>query len=581
MVNAALPAPLPTSAQSRMFLSLRRRLFHNTVYVLIRRNRLRLLLVAVLTLTIWGGLYAMFQEGFGFLRSLEAQVPISLHIIKLLFGLFFLSLMGLMIFSTGLLLYGSMFRAPEATFLLSTPARTDQIFAYKFQEAMLFGGWSFLLLGTPLLLSYGIEMSAHWPYYLLFLPYLVGFLLLPGSIGALACLLIVHFLPRRRKQVLILLLGLAFFAFLIWAASAASGAGIDSVSEAWLRKFIKHMEPAQLPFLPSLWMTRGLIAGANGDFVDALFYLLLIWSNGLFFYLLSAWTAQRVYRSAYSRVTSSGGAKRKFGLHWTDRLAAGLLGWADSRTRLFVLKDFRTFRRDPVQWGQVLILAGILLLYFLNIPNLPHGHYELHQRTMIGLLNVSVIGLMLATYTSRFVFPMMSLEGRNFWILGLLPLERDRLLISKFAYAATFSVTISLALVILSELMLRLPWQVATIHMLAMLVLALGLSALSVGLGAYLVNLKETNPSKIATGFGGTINLLFSLAFAVLTVFVAGVPAIVYFADTLLRQQEAIVMDRGHWLWFGGCAGVVLLLGVLTIFVPLRMGMRAFRRMEF
>src|SRR5262249_36397771 len=197
MATALLTPPV---SQSQLFLRLRRRLFHNTIYILFRQSRLRLLLIVFLTLIIWGGLYAMFQEGFGFLRNLESQVPVSLHIIKLLFGLFFLSLMGLMVFSTALLLYGSMFRAPEATFLLSTPARTDQIFAYKFQEAMLFGGWSFLLLGTPLLLSYGIEMKAHWTYYLLFLPYLVGYLLLPGAIGALACLLIVHFLPRRRKQ---------------------------------------------------------------------------------------------------------------------------------------------------------------------------------------------------------------------------------------------------------------------------------------------------------------------------------------------------------------------------------------------
>src|SRR6516162_1900146 len=128
-----------SSAQAALFFRLRRRLFHNTVHLLMRRNRLRLLLIVFLTLIIWGALYAMFQEGFAFLSSLERQVPVSLHIINLLFGLFFLSLMVLMIFSTGLLLYGSLFRAPEAAFLLSTPARSDQVFAYKFQEAMVFG----------------------------------------------------------------------------------------------------------------------------------------------------------------------------------------------------------------------------------------------------------------------------------------------------------------------------------------------------------------------------------------------------------------------------------------------------------
>ncbi len=569
----ALTTPVP-APPTRLFLWLRRRLFQNTLNVLLSKNRLRMLLVAALTLTIWGGLYGLFQEGFEFLKGIEEQVPVSLRIVKLLFGLFFLSLMGLMVFSTALLLYGSMYRAPEATFLLSTPARTDQIFAYKFQEAMLFGGWSFLLLGTPLLLAYGIVMSAHWTYYLLFLPYLVGFLLLPGALGALACLLVVHLVPRRRKQVLISLVILTLFGLTFWVFSVASGGGLESLSGAWLQKLVRHLEPAQLPFLPSLWMTRGLIAAKEGEVGDAVFHALLVWSNGLFFYLLSAWTARKVYRSSYSRVASAGGAKRKFGMHWSDRVVSWLLGWADPRTRLFVIKDVRTFRR-------VLILAGILLLYFLNIPNLPHGHYALQHRTMIGLLNVAVIGLMLATYTGRFVFPMMSLEGRNFWILGLLPLERDRLLISKFAYAGTFCVSISVVLVLLSELMLRLPWQVAAMHLLAMLVLALGLSSLSVGLGAYLVNLKETNPSKIATGFGGTINLLVSLAFAVTTVALAGLPALVYFTDSFLRQQPSMDLDERSWLWLGGSAVGVFVLGVVAVVVPLRMGMRAFRKMEF
>ena len=33
--------------------------------------------------------------------------------------------------------------------------------------------------------------------------------------------------------------------------------------------------------------------------------------------------------------------------------------------------------------------------------------------------------LILSTFTSRFIFPLLSLEGRNFWVLGLFPLRRD------------------------------------------------------------------------------------------------------------------------------------------------------------
>ena len=567
-------------AQARLFLRLRGRLLRNGLRLLLERSRLRLALVIVLGIVICAGLYYLSGLVFGLMREIDTPLLTRAKIVKLLFGGLFLALGGLMVFSTGLLLHSSMFRSPEAGFLLTTPAQPDQIFGYKFQEALLFGGWAFLLLGTPLLVAYGVEVRAPWYFYLLLPLFLVGFLLLPGALGAIGCLLIVTYLTRKRKQVLIALLVLLVVGVGLWVLSAASGAPTHTVSQAWLRKLIRHLEPAQVPLLPSQWMTSGLVASAAGSLGDGLYYLGLLWSNGLFFYLLCAALARRVYRPAFSRVASTGGQRRRYGPHWTDRLLGGLLCWADRRTRIFVLKDVRTFRRDPVQWAQVLILGGILLLYFLNIPYLPHSHYGLYQRVVIGLLNLAVVGLMLATYTSRFVFPLMSLEGRNFWILGLLPIARDRLLWNKFAYAGTVSVGTILLLTAISDLALGLPALLLVFHLFAMVVLALGLSAISVGLGAYLVNLKETNPTKIATGYGGTINLLVSLVYAVAVVLLAGVPTFLYFANRELRQYDVILIER-LGLWLGVSTVGLVVLGAAAVVVPLRLGIRAFRTMEF
>jgi ABC-2 type transport system permease protein len=574
--------------QARMFARLHRRLFHNSLGVIFRKSRLRLGLILVLSCMIWGGLYGLFREGFVFLRNLETTVPISYYIIELLFGMFFLVLTGLLMFSVGVFLHESLFRAAETRFLLSTPAAADQIYRYKFREAVFFSGWAFLLLGTPLLVAYGIEMGAQWPYYLLFLPFLVGFLILPASIGALGCFLVVDLFPRHRRLVLGLLVLAVLALVVIWGVYLFYDARSEGVSEAWLRKLLNQLRPSQWWGLPSRWMTAGLMSAAHNRFGEALFNLALVWSNGLLFYLASAWTAQRIYRRAYNGVNSTGGAASVSAIDGVfrglasafDWLVSRSLAWADRRTRLFVLKDLRTFRRDPAQLAQVLILGGILFLYFINIRWLPHGQYAVYERTLIGLLNVAVIGLMLATYTSRFVFPLMSLEGRNFWILGLLPISRERLLLSKFAYAASVTVTTSVGLALLSEVMLRLPWPVIAIHLLAMLVLSLGLSSISVGLGTYLVNLKETNPSKIATGFGGTINLLVSLIYAILAILLAGVPTLIYFADQELRSQELVFVDRMRsWLYVS--LAVQLVLGAAAVILPLRLGMRAFRRMEF
>lgn len=576
------------SRQMAMFRRLQRTLLKNGTRQAFRKSRLRVGLIVVLGLLIWGSLYALFREGFVFLRNLETTVPISFYIIELLFGMFFLVLTGLLIFSVGIFLHESLFRAPETRYLLSTPARADQIFGYKFREAVFFSGWAFLLLGSPLLIAYGIEMRADWPYYVLFLPFLVGFLILPAAIGALGCLLIVDLFPRHRRLVLGLMVLAVLVLAVVWIVYLFYDARSEGLSEAWLRKLLNHLRPSQWWGLPSRWMTAGLMSAAHSRFDDALFYLALVWSNGLFAYLLAAWTAGRIYRRAYNGLNSTAGTRnasvtdRLLTALATgfDRLAALLLCWTDSRTRLFILKDLRTFRRDSAQMAQVLILGGILFLYFINIRWLPHGQYADYERTLIGLMNVAVIGLMMATYTSRFVFPLMSLEGRNFWILGLLPISRERLLLSKFAYAAAVTVTIGLGLATISELMLRLAWPIVAVHLLAVLILSLGLSAISVGLGTYLVNLKETNPSKIATGFGGTINLLVSLVFALTMIVLAGIPTLLYFADRALLDQDPIALARVRWLWAASVSALIVV-GVVAVIMPLRIGLRAFRRMEF
>ena len=86
--------------------------------------------------------------------------------------------------------------------------------------------------------------------------------------------------------------------------------------------------------------------------------------------------------------------------------------------RLLILKDLRTFRRDPAQWSQFLIFFGLLAFYFVNIRRLSYDVQKPYWRNLISFLNLSVTALILSTFTSRFIFPLLSLEGRNFWVLG-------------------------------------------------------------------------------------------------------------------------------------------------------------------
>ena len=55
-----------------------------------------------------------------------------------------------------------------------------------------------MLMGSPVLVAYGLVSAAPWFYYALLIPFIVTFVYVPAGVGAIICLLIVNWLPRVR-----------------------------------------------------------------------------------------------------------------------------------------------------------------------------------------------------------------------------------------------------------------------------------------------------------------------------------------------------------------------------------------------
>ena len=109
-----------------------------------------------------------------------------------------------------------------------------------------------------------------------------------------------------------------------------------------------------------------------------------------------------------------------------------------------------------MRWTQFLIFFGLLGLYFLNIRRFHYGEPLDSWMTVIGFLNLGVVGLIQSTFTTRFIFPMISMEGRRFWILGTAPVDRDLILWGKLLFACAVSVLPCSVLILLSDFMLQI-----------------------------------------------------------------------------------------------------------------------------
>jgi ABC-2 type transport system permease protein len=269
------------------------------------------------------------------------------------------------------------------------------------------------------------------------------------------------------------------------------------------------------------------------------------------------------------------------GLKSTKRYAArGLFDWLaerltflDPKVRLIVAKDAKSFVRDPVQWSQFLIFFGLLAIYFLNLRSFGYDDRNYFWKNIIAQMNLLATSLTLATFSSRFIYPQLSLEGRRFWVIGMVPMPRDSILFGKLALCFTTSLLISETLIVISSIMLKTPQSLAMLHAVALFGICLGLGGLSVGLGALYPNFAEDNPSKIVAGFGGTLNLVMSLAFVMVVLTIQAVPCFLYygkgaFGMTEFRNYVALAM------------AAITVISLAACVIPMQMGLRAIRKLE-
>lgn len=582
--------------------------------LLMRESRLRLVLVLLLSLLLWGVIFWLCWDGFQFLRNAVAHTPTHDQIVRHVFGMYLLALMLMLIISSGILLYGTLFRGPDIAFLLTLPVSTERIFLHKFQEAAWLSSWAFVLLSSPMFVAYGLVAHSPWYYYVLVVPFLAAFSYIPAAIGAMVCLVVVRWFPGARLLFLVGVIGvlLAGSAWLVRGLSSPEPG--DLLTPNWFQSILHRLRFSQHRLLPSWWVSMGILEASQPrnpppwvlrpPWAESLLFLTVTMANALFLRQLAGAMGRRWFRAAYSRLHTQQHVSAK--LFWRHLWSVGLirllkqsphlaaqaidrlllrLPFGSQTLRLLVLKDFRLFRRDPVQWSQFLVFFGLVLFYFMHMRPFSYDIHHAAWVNMVSFLNLSVVGLLLSTFTTRFVFPTISLEGRRFWLLGLLPLRREQILWSKFIYAFGGSVPPCSLLVLLSDWKLGISPLIMGIHQWTAVLLALGLSGISVGLGAKMPNFRETSPARIAAGFGGTLCLVLSALYIVAIVALTALPSHFWLA-LQTGQSSWLGGPFGLWesnvrFWMLVGLGCSLLLGLAATVFPLQLGFRAFRRMEF
>ncbi len=572
--------PLPASIQAMriepadrgrpgslgLLVRLKLRLLHNRVRQIADQSPLRLMLVVLFLAIIWVSLYAVFDFVFTFLRRFEQQAVVA---IPLVFHIFVLAMTVLLTFSAGVLVYSALFARAEPAFLLTTPAHPRHVVFIMYLESLFFASWSLVLLGLPLMMAIGNVLGLPWHFYAIFIFAFLAFVPIPGALGLMAALLVAIWLPRLARRTLIVAGVVALGGMVLWWGRLWGISSRDSAM--WLQEFLGEMQYLKAALLPSTWVTNTIRYAMENRPTDSLFYLGVTAATGLFFSWAAVTCVGHYLLPAFASAQTAGGRSRSIEGRASRRLTNLLFFYLPTQVRMLVLKDARHFLRDPAQWSQLVILFGLLGLYLLYLPRSRPEGFSLHWQALICFLNNGAVTLILSTFTSRFVFPMISLEGRQMWLVGLWPMPRSTVMWAKLVYALTVCGLAAVVVTLLSIRALDLPPAMAIVQAAATLATCAGLCGLAVGLGARLPSFQETSAGRVASGLGGTVNLIASVV--LVTVNVALMGLICY---RLVGQGDLARLDP---------LSVVVLLGIVTIgigtgLVAMRIGTRSFQKAE-
>ncbi len=526
----------------------------------------------VVGLIFWAAVFGVLFRVLKYFRGVQ---EIGALLAGKLLSLSLLSFVSVLLLSNVITALSSFFLAKDLDLLVSSPVDQVRLYVAKLGETLLHSSWMVALMAVPIFTAYGIVYGGGPLYPLVAAGTFLPFLVLPAVLGSAVTLILVNVFPARRTRDLlsIIALGAAAGVILLFRIirpeQLARPEGFRNLLD-----FITVLRAPTSPLIPSEWVTRSVM-GYLGGKMDWL-GLYLLWSTAAASVVLGAILHGRLYHTGFTKAQE--GAERfvRGGL-WEWALGGTLRPLGAAR-REFVLKDLKLFFRDTTQWSQLILLATLLLVYVFNIKALPLFRGEqvpFFLVSIVSFLNLGLAGFVLASIAARFIFPAVSLEGRQMWLLRSSPLELRALLWAKYWVGTAPLLVLALAITVLTNVILKASPFMMGVGVGTIVLLTLAISALALGFGALYPQFETENAAQIPTSFGGLVFMMATIALLAVVIVIEAAPVYGYIRAAFRHEPLTVspIMIGSFLLVIAVCVGATV--------VPLRIALRRIEQFEF
>ena len=507
--------------------------------------RIASLLKNLASLLIFGGVaVGVFLVSRGATGYLLQQAHIGLFLfhrfLSMLLYVFFITVnLGNMI-----VCYATLYKAEEVNFLMGLPLPHHQIFILKFIDNFFYSSSTLLLLGLALLLGYGSYFSMPWYFYLFTLfVVLLPFMLVAGIVAVIALMALIKVASHIGIRWLLAgVVALYLSAIYIYFAVSNPVTLVQEVMKHYpdVNAYFGYLDPPFVRYLPNHWVAEFLYWTVAGDPTRASAGLVTLLGS-LLGLMIVAGVLSRVYYyrswlAASDARTGRSGRPLRFQIRILEFGRPGRLsGQVDSLLR----RDFWIFFREPSQWLHLSLMILLLMVFLVSMRSLEVKLAQPFLQTVSYLVVFLFNGFLIASVSLRFVFPAVSLEGSVFWCIRSAPVPLRRVYWQKFLTSFALVFLVAEVLAMASTAMLRDNPVLVAVGALCTGFMALALTSVNLGAGAYFASYREKNPIRVASSQGATLTFLGSLLYLGCVVMILVVPLNRYFEILILRGSSA------------------------------------------
>jgi len=532
----------------------------------------RILLLGLVGLGFWS---AIFGIAFRVLRYFRGVADIGNLVAAKILGIILLAFLAILLLSNLITALSTFFLAKDLDLMVGAPVEGFRFYLSKLSETLVHSSWMVLLVAIPIFTAYGFVFDGGLLFPFVAMAAVVPFLVVPAVLGSALTLCLVNIFPARRTRDLLSLIaigaagGVVLLLRVIRPEQIARPEGFRNLLD-----FITLLRAPTNPFFPSEWAAQ-MVMNWLLRLADPL-PILLLWTTAGAAVVFGALVHHEYYLPGFSKA-QEGADRFVRGRAWQG-LADRILGALPTSKREFILKDLRLFFRDSTQWSQLILLAVLLVVYLFNIQALQLFSGEkvpFFLVTLVVFLNQGLAGFVLAAIAARFIFPSISLEGRQMWLLRSSPLDLRALLWSKYWIGTIPLLVLALILTITTNALLQASGFMMFMSIGTIILFTLAVSALALGFGALYPQFETENAAQIPTSFGGLVFMMTTISLLGLVIVVEAIPVTAY-----LRARQAGMPPSLTPELVLTMVVVVAVCAIATL-VPLRIGLKRMSEMEF